>query len=164
MVCGVIDILSKTTSCLHHRLPLSRKDQVKRNYFCFSSVFNLSAKLMAGSACFPARPLQCFPRLRASAYARNGERKENEKSAKRQKFCVSRLGLMFAICCQDECLLKACASRQEKTPACNENSAPPNTHIRDLRLQGAPNGRFSGVFEARAEKNIARPQHFNALA
>src|SRR5271165_6097278 len=47
------------------------------------------------------------------------------------QFWVSRLGLMFAMSCLCERLLKACASRQEKPPLCNENSAPAHAHICD---------------------------------
>jgi hypothetical protein len=48
------------------------------------------------------------------------------------KMDASELRLMFAISCHCECLLKACASRQEKPSFCNKNCASPNADIRDI--------------------------------
>ena len=163
-VCGVIDILIKTTSCWHLHRPLSRKTRVKTELFLLLLGFQLCVNLMAGSACLPARILQRFPRLRASTYARNGEEKGNKSCAKSRKFCVSGLGPMFAISCQCERLLKGCASRQEKTPCCNENSAASDTHIGHLGWFGFARRRFGSTPTAGREKDIAWPQYFDALA
>ena len=52
----------------------------------------------------------------------------------------------------DEFLLKACASRKEKLPFCHENSAAPNTHIRNPRR-----------ISRRGQKQVARSIDLDAL-
>lgn len=108
------------------------KFAAERDRFSFSSASDLCLKQMAGSACFLARFLQRFPRLRAAELPRNGEDQAKELFTNFLKIWVSALGPLFATSCLCECLLKECASRQEKPSHCNENSAPANTHIRDL--------------------------------
>jgi hypothetical protein len=47
----------------------------------------------------------------------------------------------YVATCDDEYLLKACASRQEKTAFCNKNSAAADPNIGDPRVKRRTGGR-----------------------
>ena len=71
---------------------------------------------------------------------------------------------MFAATWDCECLLKECASRQEKSPSCNQNCASRDAYIRDLRLYGSGKGNLGDNLEACGQKKIAGPAHLDSLA
>jgi len=74
------------------------------------------------------------------------------------------LRLMFAVTWDCECLLKECASRQEKPPSCHQNCASTYAHIRDLTFSGSRNVNSGINLEACTQEKIAGPADFNSLA
>ena len=70
------------------------------------------------------------------------------------------LGLTQSATCNDECLLKACASRQEKPSFCHKNGAARHAHIGDSsRLPLC-----RPVLDARGRMKFARPADLHTLA
>jgi len=59
--------------------------------------------------------------------------------------------------CDDEYLLKACASRQEKAAICYKNSAAADANIGDPRVKTRKSAR---IYAPRAQPHVARPADF----
>jgi len=82
------------------------------------------------------------------------ERNSSENTAENNnEINRKRLGLTHFSTCDDEFLLKACASRQEKPSFCYRNGAACNADIRDPRR-----------IEMRRKKNVARSADLDTLA
>jgi hypothetical protein len=64
-----------------------------------------------------------------------------------------RVALSSGATCDDEYLLKACASRQEKPAFCHKNGAATNPHIG-----------HAGSIAPRSQPHVAGPPHLHSLA
>ena len=94
-------------------------------------------------------PVNCLLRIETVRVPANREKRENEAKMPmkiRLKQVENRYNTHTTSTCEDEYLLKACASRQEKLSFCNKNCAARYAHIAHPR-----------IFFLRGKKKIARP-------